>query len=175
MPKPRDRSQGSAGRTAPRPEFSRPADVTRIGRLEHRVSISANDAERAALARRFDLIELAELAADLVVKKRGDGVVELTGRWRARLAQPSVVSLEPVWSTIEDDARVYFAGPPGKGGAADLDPLDEEGWPELIEAGEIDLGEAVAQLMAVALDPYPRLPEEGGEAAPGGSAPMERQ
>jgi len=167
MPKPRERSQGGAGKTAPKPEFSRPADVTRIGRLEHRVSISANDAERAALARRFGLIELAELAADLVVRKRGDGVVELTGRWRARLAQPSVVSLEPVWSTLADDSRVYYAGALGKGRArADLDPLDEEGWPEPIEGGEIDLGEAVAQLMAVALDPYPRLPEEGGEAAP---------
>jgi len=167
MPKPRERSQGGAGKTAPKPEFSRPADVTRIGRLEHRVSISANESERAALARRFGLIELAELAADLVVKKRGDGVVELTGRWRARLAQPSVVSLGPVWSTLADDARVYFAGALGKGRArADLDPLDEEGWPEPIERGEIDFGEAVAQLMAVALDPYPRLPEEGGEAAP---------
>ena len=167
MPKPRERSQGGAGKTAPKPEFSRPADVTRIGRLEHRVSISANDAERAALARCFGLIELAELAADLVVRKRGDGVVELTGRWRARLAQPSVVSLEPVWSTLADDSRVYYAGALGKGRArADLDPLDEEGWPEPIEGGEIDLGEAVAQLMAVALDPYPRLPEEGGEAAP---------
>ena len=172
MPKPRDLSQGGrAGKTAPKTEFSRPANVSRIGRLEHRVSISANDAERAALARRFGLIELAELAADLVVKKRGDGaggpVVELTGRWRARLAQPSVVSLEPVWSTIEDVARVYFAGAPGKADArADLDPLDEEGAPEPIEGGEIDLGEAVVQLMAVALDPYPRLPEEGGESSP---------
>ena len=167
MPKPRDPNRGGAGKAAPKPEFSRPADVRRIGRLEHRVSISANEAERAALARRFDLIELTELAADLVVRKRGDGVVELTGRWRARLAQPSVVSLEPVWTMIEDDARVYFAGAFGKASArADLDPLDEEGWPEPIEGGAIDLGEAVAQLMAVALDPYPRLPEEGGDSSP---------
>jgi hypothetical protein len=160
MAKPREREHaGHAGKAAPRPEFSRPVDVSRIGRLEHRMSIRANADERAALARRFDLIELTELAADLVVKKRGDGLVEVSGRWRARLAQPSVVSLEPVWADLADDARLYFGGAPARR-SSDVDPLDEEGWPEPIEEGHIDLGEAVAQMMAVALDPYPRLPEE---------------
>ncbi len=126
---------------APKPEFSRLADVSRMGRLEHRMEIKANAEERAALARRFDLVELSELSAALVLKKRGDGVVEMTGRWHARLAQRCVVTLEPVPAELGDDVRLYFGGAPA---APDADPLDDEGWPEPIENGVIDAGEAVA-------------------------------
>lgn len=142
-------------------EFSRPTDVARIGRLEYRVAFAADEKERAALARRFGLIELAELAATLVLKKRGDGIVEVTGRYRARAAQACVVTLEPVWATIADEVRLFYGGTRGRPRAT-VDPLDEEGWPEPIEGGAIDLGEAVAQLFAVALDPYPRAPDAEG-------------
>lgn len=167
MPKSREREH-AARRPAPKPEFSRLVDVSRIGRLEHRLAIAANAEERAALARRFGLLDLAELAADLVVRKRGDGVIEATGRWRARLAQPSVVSLEPVWSRHDEAARLYFGAAggrrgSGRGPAAEADPLADEDWPDAIVDGAIDLGEATVQLLAEALDPYPRLAEEGGE------------
>lgn len=148
----------------PPPEFSRPVNVARIGRLDHQMEIAANAEERAALARRFDLIALESLAASLVLKKRGDGVVEVSGTYRARLAQPCVVTLEPVWATIEEEVRLFFSG--GLGNAArktdhaidDMTSIDDEGTPEPIVNGVIDLGEAVAQLMALALDPYPRAP-----------------
>lgn len=164
----RKHRHAAAERAAPQPEFSRLVDVSRMGRLEHRLEIKANAAERAALARRFDLVELPELAAELVLKKRGDGVVELTGRWHARVVQRCVVTLEPVPADLADAVRLFFGGA-ARGGraiaAAKADPLDEEGWPEPIEGGVIDVGEAVAQLMAVALEPYPRAP---GVAPPDG-------
>ena len=158
------RERDAALPAAPAPEFSRPTNVSRIGRLEHRAEIAANADERAALARRFGLLELEDLSAKLILKKRGDGVVEVSGTYRARLAQPCVVTLEPVWATIEEDVRLYFSG--GLRDAAraadhaidDLDAIDDEGAPEPIVNGVIDLGEAIAQLMALALDPYPRAP-----------------
>ena len=151
----------------PAPEFSRRVDVSRMGRLEHRLEIKANEEERAALARRFDLVELPELAAALVLKKRGDGVFELSGRWHARVAQRCVVTLEPVPADLADEVRLFFAAPaPPRAGkpSAEADPLDDEGWPEPIEGGVIDVGEAVVQLMAVALDPYPRATGAGAAA-----------
>ncbi|HEY7610899.1 MAG TPA: hypothetical protein VIF14_16845 [Alphaproteobacteria bacterium] len=149
----------AAEKAAPRPEFSRRVDVSRMGRLEHRMEIKANEEERAALARRFDLVALTELAAALVLKKRGDGIVEVTGRWHARLAQRCVVTLEPVPADLADEVRLFFGGAARAGKAQPAaDPLDDEGWPEPIEGGVIDVGEAVVQLLAVALDPYPRAP-----------------
>ncbi len=141
-------------KSAPKPEFSRFVDVSRMGRLDHRMDIKANAEERAALARRFDLIELPELSAALVLKKRGDGVVEMTGRWHSRLAQRCVVTLEPVWAEVGDEVRLSFGGMP----TAPADPLDDDGWPEPIEDGVVDVGEAVVQLLGVAMDPYPRAP-----------------
>ena len=38
--------------------------------------------------------------------------------------------------------------------------LEEDGDADPIEAGHIDLGEAVAETLVLELDPYPRLPEE---------------
>jgi len=154
MVKPRAKDRTVPRKPAPEPEFSRLVDVSRMGRLEHRLEIKANAEERAALARRFDLVELDELTAALVLKKRGDGAVEMTGRWHARLAQRCVVTLEPVPAELGDEVRLFFGGT----GNASADPLDDEGWPEPIENGVIDAGEAVAQLMGVALDPYPRAP-----------------
>jgi len=160
MPKARATDRAAeTKKPAPKPEWSRPVDVSRMGRLEHRLEIKANAEERAALARRFDLVELAALSAALVLKKRGDGVVELSGRYRARLAQASVVSLAPVWSDFEDEVRLFF-GERSAAAAATLDPLAEDEETDPIEGGAVDVGEAVAQLLAVRLDPYPRLPEE---------------
>ncbi len=145
-----------AGReAAAKPEFSRLVDVSRMGRLEHRLEIKANAEERAALAKRFELVELPELAAALVLKKRGDGLIELAGRWHARVAQRCVVTLDPVWADLADEVRLFYSGAPGRL-ASEADPLDDAGWPEPLEGGIIDVGEAVAQLMGVALDPYPR-------------------
>jgi hypothetical protein len=164
MPKFRAKDQPAVPRKpVPKPEFSRPIDVSRMGRLEHRLDIKANEEERAALAARFDLVELPELAAELVLKKRGDGIFELTGRWHARVAQRCVVTLEPVPADLADEVRLFFGTPREPVAAAD--PLDDEGWPEPIENGVIDVGEAVVQLMGVALDPYPRAP--GAEVPPG--------
>jgi hypothetical protein len=161
MPKPRARDRAAdTKKPAPKPEWSRPVDVSRMGRLEHRLEIKANAEERAALARRFDLVELAALSAALVLKKRGDRVVELSGRYRARLAQASVVSLAPVWSDFEDEVRLFFGE--HSAAATTPDPFAEDEETEPIEGGAVDVGEAVAQLLAVRLDPYPRLPEEKG-------------
>jgi len=50
---------------------------------------------------------------------------------------------------------VKFGNPTVHGGAVVVG-LDEEDPPEEIVNGRIDLGEAVAQQLAIALDPYPR-------------------
>jgi uncharacterized metal-binding protein YceD (DUF177 family) len=76
----------------------------------------------------------------------------------ARVVQSCVVTLEPVVADVADSFTLYYAEevvPPGH--AVDL-PIEDEDWPEPIEDGRIDVGEAVAQQLALALDPYPRAP-----------------
>jgi uncharacterized metal-binding protein YceD (DUF177 family) len=145
----------------PRPEFSRPMAVERNAPAPRAFAIEANAAERAALARRFGLLSLDALRAEGTLESidQGQGAV-LTARFSAILAQPCVVSLEPVPAIIEDSFVLQYAA---AGGAA-VEPKEIEidveapDPPEPLIDGQIDVGEAVAEHLALALDPYPRAP-----------------
>ena len=137
------------------PEFSRRIELARLGAHEAAYPISAEAAEREALARRFDLLSLDRLEAELHLRRIGGGMVRLWGRFSAEVVQACVVSLEPVASAIEQDFTVLY-GPtqPGKSVMVDL----ETEVAEPFDGEAIDIGEAVAQQLALALDPYPRAP-----------------
>jgi uncharacterized metal-binding protein YceD (DUF177 family) len=139
-----------------RPEFSRRVDLARLGALESTYPISADAQEREALARRFELLSLDRLEAGIRLKRVPGGTVRLTGHFSADVVQACVVSLEPVASALEQDFTVLY-------GATELDKtvmVDlESDAPEPFDGDAIDIGEAVAQQLALALDPYPRAPE----------------
>jgi uncharacterized metal-binding protein YceD (DUF177 family) len=142
------------------PEFSRPERVDTIGERERSVTIEADAAERAALAERFGLVGVDSLSAELALRREASGIV-VRGRMRARVRQACVVTDEPVESEIDEPLALRFV--------ADSEPEAEEielGAEDLdtvpLEGGAIDLGEAAAETMALALDPFPRAP--GAEA-----------
>jgi len=144
---------------APPPEFSRPIQVERIGRGGTHVDIEAGPDERAALARRFGLVSLASLTAHCHLRPVAGGMIELTGMLRAALEQECVVTLEPVPARIEERFEVRYALDVARFRAAEPEELidmEAEDPPEAIDEGTIDLGEAVAQHLAVSLDPFPR-------------------
>ncbi len=148
------------------PEFSRRIELARLGAHEAAYPISAEAAEREALARRFDLLSLDRLEAEIHLRRAGGGMVRLSGRLGADVVQACVISLEPVASAIEQDfAMLYGPAQPGKSVMVDL----ETEVAEPFDGDAIDIGEAVAQQLALALDPYPRAPgaslEWGGDSA----------
>ncbi len=90
-------------------------------------------------------------------------MIRLQGHLSADVVQSCVVTLGPVPAHLEVDFEMSFSASAVEPAVADLDPLAEEG-PEPIPEGVIDLGEAVAQQLAIALDPYPRAPGASLEA-----------
>lgn len=147
--------------SSPTTEFSR---VVAVGRLDEDAimeRIVANEAERAALARRFGLVSLEALEADVTLRRVGHGpVVRLEGSLRAKVVQSCVVSLDPVESEIGEDFVLHFAPerrdrPHGHVVEEDYD-VDNDDLPEPLIDDQIDIGEAAAQQLALALDPYPR-------------------
>jgi len=143
-------------RAAPASEFSRPIEVDRIGHTEVVHDIAASPEERAALARRFDLLALDTLEARLRLRRaRGGSVLRLAGRLTADVVQSCVVTLAPVPSRVEAEFTVLYGDGEAGGEGVEIDPEQEstvEPWPD----GPLDLGETVAQELALALDPYPR-------------------
>jgi uncharacterized metal-binding protein YceD (DUF177 family) len=139
------------------PEFSRRFPVERLGFEEVVESLEADAAERAALARRFGLPRLDQLAALVRLSRQPGDLIRVNGRLEAELVQTCVVTLEPFPSHVEDSFDVLFAeGVEALPQDVLLDPEDEG--PEPIADGTIDIGELVAQFLSLALDPHPRAP-----------------
>jgi uncharacterized metal-binding protein YceD (DUF177 family) len=135
------------------PEFARPVDVPRTtGRPAiHKIAATAD--ERAALARRFALLSLDRLEAEIRLERLPGGRVRLTASLVAEAVQECVATLEPVPARIAEEFFVLY----GEAKAAEDVTLDGEDEP--LEGGRIDIGEAVAQELSLALDPFPRAPE----------------
>lgn len=144
-------------------EFSRLVAVDRLEQGDVVEAISAGAQERLALAARFDLVAIDSLSARVALRRVGRGpVVRVEGRLSAEVVQSCVVSLEPVRNRVEEDFVLLYA-PEGaeEGHGHVLEEgygLEDDDWPEPLEKGKIDIGEAVAQQLALALDPYPRKP-----------------
>jgi uncharacterized metal-binding protein YceD (DUF177 family) len=133
-------------------EFSRPVDVTRLGATEASYDIAADETERTALARRFELLSLDRFVALVKLRRVVGGMVRLDASLSADLVQADVATLDPVASHLEDSFTVLFSEKVTDAGA--LDP-DAEPVEPLID-GRIDIGETVAQQLSLAIDPYPR-------------------
>jgi uncharacterized metal-binding protein YceD (DUF177 family) len=143
------------------PEFSRPERIDAIGERARIVAIAADEAERAALAARFGLMSVDALAAELTLRREVAGIAA-RGRVTAAVVQACVVTDAPVPARIDEPVALLFVPEGGVANeevelsAEDLDVVPYTG-------GAIDLGEAAAETMALALDPFPRAP--GAEAA----------
>lgn len=142
-----------------RPEFSRTLQVDHNAEPVQTFAIDADAGERAALARRFGLISLDSLHAEGSLEAIGQGAI-LKARLTAQVTQACVVTLEPVTAAIDESFTLEYAaetGRPPMPKELDID-LEETDPPEPLINGTIDVGEAVAEHLALALDPYPRAP-----------------
>lgn len=143
------------------PEFSRIVRLNELGEGRRERHIVADEAERAALARRFGLIALDRLEANLSLAPDPLGV-RVTGTLLAALAQPCVATGEPVPAVLDLPFALLFVREGEAGTDAPIDEIelsDEDCDVLPLEGERIDIGEAVAQSLALGLDPYPRAPD----------------
>ena len=140
------------------PEFSRTIRIDTLGGGPRRIEIAAEEGERAALVERFGLVAVESLTAWADVSRNGDTVIA-AGRLEGAVVQSCVASGDPVPATVAEDFRIEFRPQPG---AAGPDEEVELGESELdvvfYGGGAVDLGEAVAETLSLALDPNPRSP-----------------
>jgi hypothetical protein len=74
------------------------------------------------------------------------------------LSQICVVTLEPMISLVDEDfTRLYSVEAPDEGPEIIIE-MDEDDVPDPVLDGQIDMGEAAAEHLALAMDPFPRAP-----------------
>jgi uncharacterized metal-binding protein YceD (DUF177 family) len=147
----------------PDPEFSRPFVADRLGANPITETLLATPAECAALATRMRLVAFDQLAANVTLERTLSGLIHVSGRLEADIVQTCVVTLAAFPSHVEDSFTLDF-GDAADGHGEEIEVDVDYDPPEPIEGGIIDLGELVAQYLALALDPYPRAP--GATLAP---------
>ncbi|MFB0613864.1 YceD family protein [Aurantiacibacter poecillastricola] len=142
----------------PAPELSRPIDIRGI--TDKPVVIEANEAERGALARRFGLVSLDSLTATLVLDTEGSEV-NVTGPLRARIVQSCAVSGEDLPVTIVEEIALRFVPESdwAEEDAEEVELSEDELDAVPYDGTQFDLGEAVAQSLGLAIDPYAVGPE----------------
>jgi uncharacterized metal-binding protein YceD (DUF177 family) len=129
------------------------------------LTIEATEAERAALAGRFGVtaIHRLEAAVDFETK---EGAVLANGTLAATIEQPCAVTQDDFVYAVEEPLTLRFVP---AGAIAEFSPdeeieLDSEDLDEIAYEGDaFDLGEAIAQTLALAIDPYREGP--GANAA----------
>jgi uncharacterized metal-binding protein YceD (DUF177 family) len=138
------------------PEFSRVVRIDTIGEHKRTMEIAADEGERAALAARFGLVGLAKLEATLTLSRGGEEIA-VHGCLVAAVTQACVATAEPVAADVETPFDILFRPQPDPAAAEEEVELSESEMDVVFLCGaEIDIGEAVAETLALAIDPYPR-------------------
>ncbi|MES2327872.1 MAG: DUF177 domain-containing protein [Pseudomonadota bacterium] len=128
-----------------------------------RLDLVAGEEERASIAKRLGLPGIERFEAHVCLERTGD-VVRAKGRLLAALEQSCVVTGDPLAAHIDEPFGLIFMPEPAVDrpdeeielGAGDLDVIFHDG-------STIDLGGALADTLALTLNPYPR--SAGADAA----------
>jgi len=145
------------------PAYSFPVKVGHVAANPVRVTMSADEAERARIARIWNIGDVLSFSAEAALSRWKRDGVRVKGRVEAVIVQACVVTLEPVQQAIAEDFEALFV--PDRSRLARM-PVDETGelfldpdgpdLPETFSGDSIDVGSVAAEFAALAIDPYPR-------------------
>ena len=137
-----------------------PLDQIRDG---GRLDLVADDSERGDVAKRLGLPSVDRLEAHVTLAKTGE-VVRASGRLCATLDQSCVVTNDPVPAHIDEPFELVFVPEPAESGPdAEIELGEADCDVVFYDGAAIDLGTAIADTLALSLDPYPR--SAGADAA----------
>ena len=137
----------------------------RIDRIRDgdRLDLIADEAERESVAKRLALGAIDRLEAHATLTRKGD-LVLAEGRLLACLEQRCVVTGDPVPAHVDEPFELAFVPEPDAAAPDDEIELGESDCDTVFYDGaRIDLGGAIADTLALSLDPYPR--SAGADAA----------
>ena len=140
-------------------EFSRVVDIRQINETPQVLTASAE--ECAALARRFAIVSIKQLEARITLAR--DGLVVLAnGSLVADVVQSCAISAEDFPVHIDEPIALRFVPETGDATPDEEIELAEHDLDEVPYRGtQFDLGEEVAQGLALAIDPYAEGPGAG--------------
>lgn len=135
-------------------DFAHQLSLARI-RDGERLDLRADEAERGVIAERLRLPSLGRFDAHVTLTRDGERV-GATGRIKAQLEQSCVATGEPVPSAIDEPFELLFLPEPNTAADEEIELSESDCDVVFHDGAAIDLGSALADTLALALDPYPR-------------------
>ncbi len=126
------------------------------------VTVEATPEECRQLAEVLDILAIDWVRAELTVAPWRKTGAKVAGEVSAAVKQACVVTLDPVDEIVREGVDLTFLPPEDLGKLTPVKDLEMElpdlDAPEPLESRFIDLGDIVAEFVAMGLDPYPRKP-----------------
>ena len=135
-------------------EMPRPVKVRNLP--QDAMRIEGDEAERAALAKRFGISAIETLSAGVTFSEVSEGIAA-TGALEATVVQPCAVTREDFAYSISEPLNLLFvpAGTATRYAEDEEIELGDEAPDEIeYDSDSFDIGEAIAQTLGLALDPY---------------------
>ena len=151
--------------STPSPSALPPSELTRMVKARplpaDPIVIEATEAERTALAKRFGLGAVHSLRAEVALDQKARAI-RATGWLKADIMQPCAISTEDFPVTIDEPVDLRFVEdrerPMTEDEVQEIE-LEADDCDEITFTGDMfDLGEAVAQTLGLAIDPYAEGP-----------------
>ena len=143
-------------------EFAHRLPLNQI-RDGERIDLAADEGERLKIAERLGLRSLDRLEAHASLERKGEKI-RARGRLKAGLCQSCVITGDPVEARVDEAFDIYFLPEPSaEGGDEEIELVESDCDVVFHDGSAIDLGSAIADTLALGLDPYPR--SAGAEAA----------
>ncbi len=142
------------------PEFSRIVRADRLADRDTEFSFLCEPAERRRLADRFSLLGIGRLEARVWARRvAGAPIVRVRVNFVADVLQSCVVTLDPVATRVDEWFEIRYTPEADIEGVREVvfDP-EEDDFSETMRDGSFDIGEAIAERLALSLDDYPRKP-----------------
>ncbi len=126
-----------------------------------RIDLNATEPEREALATRLGLVGIERMEAHCALDRvagAAPGAIRARGRIKAALTQSCVASGEPLPAYVDEAFELHFQSEPDRVPDDEIELSGDELDVIFHDGSAIDLGEAIADTLALSLDPYPRGP-----------------
>ncbi len=150
-------------------EFSRPIDVTTVGKNGRQFNFKATEIEKSALALRFNVLDITLLNAKADITPAKKGQYKLEASYIVKLDQACSISLETVAGDVSGKLTIilqHLPRQPNKQSQkkdVEIDFDFEENDIEYINSNLVDVGELITQYISLEINPYPRKSEATGE------------
>ncbi len=141
--------------------FSHIIDLDEADKRGRPTSFSASKGQCEQIMEVFDLLELKSFTVQTQVKALINGAYEVHGSLNAVVVQPSIVSYEPVTTSISEQFTIMLV--PTQNRLVDYESSHPDDDCDVYTDDEYDLGNLALEYLSLSLPTHPKLAGESGD------------